>query len=174
MTPRISFDILPTHDAKYLKIYDTSDWKHLIDDQAYISILLPAKTTPVTHNFTKGGLNIYNSINLSYNTSLVPLPDGIYEITLQTCVNDKFAYKACLLRTVRFQERLDNIIVKMNLCCNNIDKNVSEKYLEIDLLLQSAHINVRNGYISQGMCEYEKAKELLEEFENCYEKGNCK
>ena len=42
-----------------------------------------------------------------------------------------------------------------------------DKYLEIELLLKSAHANIRDGNCKQASCEYEKAVGLLEDFENC-------
>ena len=47
------------------------------------------------------------------------------------------------------------------------DKCILDTYTEIELLIKSAHANLRSGNIKQTACEYDKAIEMLEDFENC-------
>ena len=80
-------------------------------------------------------------------------------------------YEACYLRTVRVRLRLDEVLISVGLCNCKPNKEIVSKYFEIDLLLMSAHANVRDGNIHQGKCEYDKALELLERLESCKECG---
>lgn len=168
LIPTLNFDILETYDLRILRIADLSEWKHLVKESTYIDITTPARKTSVTQYFDKGAVNIFNSNNLSLSDgTLTSLPDGVYKIKLYVCEGEEFSYEACYLRTVKTQLRLNQILISMGLCNCELPKNILDKYLEIELLLKSAHANVIDGNINQGMCEYEKALDKLDDLENC-------
>lgn len=172
LIPRIDFLVLDTYDIRVLLIVDNSNWQHLSEESSYIDITTPGRKNAVTHFFRKEKINIYNSNLLELSCEDCPdglgdLPDGIYEIEVYACEGDKFSEKKYYLRTVKALLRLDQVLINMALNCCLPDKAVMDRYLEIELLLKSAHANLRDGNIKQTSCEYEKAVELLDDFETC-------
>ena len=178
LNPTISFEIIPTFSSKLLIVADTSDWKHLSVEPTYIDITLPGSKTPRTHAFQKGKLNKYNSSNLAYGCTvdcdddLVPLPDGIYKITVSVCEGNTFTETAHYLRTVQLEMALARLLVNMNLECNPRASCV-DSYLEIKMLIEGAKADVLFGNIAFASSKYCKAAELLEDLENCDCTPNC-
>ena len=165
MTPKIDIEILPTYDVRVLRIADISEWEHLITESSYIDIKLPAKKNPTTLYFQKNRINTFNSANLEISTSsLESLPDGLYTIRVYICEGCKFYKEVKYLRTVKALLDLDEILISLHKECCGIDDNLLNEYLRIEILLKSAHANIRKGNFSQGMCEYEQAIELIENY----------
>lgn len=172
LSPNLYFNVSDTYDLRILRVEDLSDWKHLEDEPTYIDITTPGRGRVVTHFFAKNKVNIYNTnlLELTCDTcedGLGDLPDGIYTIRIYACDGEKFSEEKNYLRTTKALLRLDQVLINMSLDCCLPDKKIMDKYLEVELLLKSAHANLRDGNIKQTSCEYEKAIKLLEEFENC-------
>lgn len=172
LTPKVDFDILDTYDLRVLRIIDMSDWKHLINETTYISIITPGRTKEVLQYFKKDKINLFNSNTLDlgltdFEGGLVALPDGIYKIRVFVDGDNSFCKEVHYLRTVNLMLELDKALIAMDLCsCSEEDKNI-EVYAKAELLIHSAHANTRDGNINQAICEYEKAKVLLEELRGC-------
>jgi hypothetical protein len=177
MKPTINFDILETYDQKVMRILDTSDWKHLKGVDTFLDITLPSRTNAVTKEVTQGAISVFNAWNLglvSEPYTETPLPDGVYKIRLYICdEEDKFSTTKYVLRTVKLMHRLDELLMELDLCCSLPRKTAVEKYFEIYLLLKSAHANTRQGNLEQAMCEWNKAKELMDDYEHCIKDKNC-
>jgi len=194
LKPTLCFDVLDTYDLKILKIADTSDWKHLKGEDTYLKITTPGRKDPIVRNFRQGAINYFNTENLDLECpecdnvqcddcgcedkkckeNLGHLPDGIYKITLQICEGDKFSYIAHYLRTTWLLYKLDKILIDLHVNCCLPKEKLVEKYLEIELLIKSAHANIRNGNIKTASCDYDKAVELADDFEDCVDKKNGK
>lgn len=171
-TPEILFDVIDTYDSRVLRIADISDWEHLTDEPTYVDITTPGKETPVTLYFAKEKINYYNSNLLAITCAdctdgLNTLPDGIYKIKLYVCEGTKFCNQKYYLRTVKTKLRLDKILINLHIDCCLPNEKLLKKYMEIDLLLDAAHAHTRDGNIESAACAYEKAIDLLEDFENC-------
>jgi hypothetical protein len=171
LTPNLKFDILDTYDKRILRIADISEWKHLVSEESFIDIEVPARTSVTTQRFQKESINIFNSNNLEITSDdLQELPDGIYKFTIYVCKGDKFSYSAYYLRTVDTLLRLDQILIDLKLHCCIPDDKLLNKYSEIELLIKGAHAHLRDGDVNQASCLYEKALDLLEGLEECLDK----
>jgi hypothetical protein len=177
MIPKIDFDILETYDQTVMRILDTSSWKHLAGVDTFLDITLPSRTNVITKEFTQNAINVYNAWNLGLvaeQDTETPLPDGIYKIRLYICDQEnKFSTTKYILRTVKLLHKLDELLIELDLCCSLPKKTAKEKYLEIYLLLKSAHANTRQGNLEQAICEWNKAKELMEDYEKCLKTKSC-
>lgn len=172
MEPILNFEILPTYDTRIFLVADVSKWEHLENVPTYIDIKVPGATKPSTNFFEKGKINIFNSslLNLTPATSsssLVELPDGIYTIKIYPCEGQTFCFERAYLRTIATQLELDQSLIKMNLDSCKIKPCNLEKHLKADELLMSAHANVRDGNLIEGMSNFDAAKEILDEILNC-------
>lgn len=172
MIPKLDFDILDTYDLRVMRVVDNSSWEHLYKETTYIDVITPAKTKPVTNYFYKDKINTLNSNNLELTMThqkgeLQPLPDGVYKIKIYVCEGDKFSYETCYLRTIKTMIELDKVLIDMNVKGCETDAKTLERYLKIELLLKSAHANVRQGNVEQGMCEFDKAKDMIAKFKTC-------
>lgn len=176
LLPQLCYDVLETYDLRILRIADLSHWKHLSEESSFIDIKTPGSKHFVTNYFRKNKINYYNSNNLELTCEtcedgLGYLPDGIYTIKIYVCEGDKFYYEAKYLRTTKALLRLDKILINLHLACCLPEKKLLEKYLAIDLMIKAAHANLREGNTEQASCQYNKATELLEDFENCTDKS---
>lgn len=174
LTPILNFDIIPTCDLRTLYIVDLSKWLHLSTKETKVDIILPGEKEATTHYYIKSKINIFNSNNLGLScedcaSGLGVLPDGVYKIKIYVCEGDVFSYEACYLRTVKTQLALDQVFIDLYAACCLPKQQILEKIFEIELLLKSAHANVKDGNIEAGKCHYDKAVELLEELEKCVE-----
>lgn len=174
LIPKLDFDVLDTYSVGILRIADLSVWKHLSEEATYLDITTPGKKTATTYEWTQGKIHYFNGTTLETNCDEDDdecddgcLPDGIYKLKLYVCEGEKFYKEKCYLRTVKSLLRLDEILISMALNCCLPDKKIMDKYLEIELLIKSAHANLRNGNILEASCHYEKAVDLLDDFENC-------
>lgn len=196
LEPILCLDILDTHDRNIIRVADLSEWKHLDGEPTYIDITTPGRKNPITLNFEQGKINYYNSDNLSTdcnncgasdckncsckeqesdcNDNKSPkLSDGIYKLTLYVCEGDKFSYTMHYLRTVNLLFELDKILIDLYAGCCLPKDIMMQKYLDIDLLIQSAHANLRDGNIKMAACNYEKAVEKTEDFQDCLDENNA-
>lgn len=172
LQPILNFEVLPTYDLRVFLVADVSQWEHLESVPTYIDIKVPATMNAVTLIFNKGKINIFNSslLKLTPTTSpqgLVKLPDGIYTIKIYPCEGKTFCFERAYLRTISTQLQLDEAFIKMNLDSCKVKQPILDKHLKADELLMSAHANVRDGNLQEGMSNFEAAKDILDEILNC-------
>lgn len=177
MKPKIDFSVIETYNIKRIDIIDDSAWYHLKDEKTYIEITLPSRTNSVLEEFKQGAINRFTAWNVGLaneeNTDM-PLPDGVYKVKVYVCdTEDKFSKTKYILRTIKLQKRIDEILMSIDMCCGKPTKTNIDMYNELFYLLQSAHANVRWGNIEQGLCEWRKAEELAEEYERCVKNKKC-
>lgn len=150
----IDYNIIPNFDPRTLLIADVSMWEHIKNKPSIIEITLPGSQTPVVHYFTKGQINVFNSVNLMINCTLPCgcdsieynfLPDGIYVIDVKGSP-DTFHLEKHHLQTAQTRLDLDKLYVNLDLLCGNIIKEAEKKRIEeIEFLLHAAEANVRIG-----------------------------
>jgi len=177
MKPIIDLDVLESYRPQQLRVLDTSLWKHLEGQETFIDITLPSRTNVITKEFVQNSITVFNAFNLGLvaeSDTDTPLPDGFYKLRLYVCdSDDRFSKTITVLRAVKLLNRLDSLLIEMDLCCNLPKKAAIQKYMEIYLLLKSAHANTRQGNIEQAKCEWDKAKELMNDYEHCLKDKNC-
>ena len=88
----IDFQIIDTKDPYVLMLVDTSKWAYAEEKPSIVIIKLPSTDEQVVYSVGKNKDLVFNSNNLGINClkadcgeeEYVMLPDGIYEITLQS------------------------------------------------------------------------------------------
>jgi hypothetical protein len=179
LLPTLNFDILPTYDSRILGIYDSSDWKHLSSEEAYLDVTTPGKKFPVTKIFHKNKTTIYNSATFELTCTdcqddLIPLPDGLYHFKLFICEGSKFSIEKYHLRTVKLLARLDQILIDADFGSCNPHLCNFDHLVEIDLMLKGAHANIRFGNIEEGMIIYNKVLDKVKQLETCADVPNLR
>lgn len=170
LTPEIKVEIVDTYDIRVIRVSDESNWKHLINETTYIKVTTPGRTKEILNYFQKDKVNLLNSNNLELTLNgdkLVALPDGIYNINVFVDGDNNFCHSFSYLRTVNFMLEVDKLLIDMDLCSCSEENTSIKLYSKIELLMKSAHANIRSGNIDQALCEFEKAKELKEEISGC-------
>lgn len=160
-------------DPYYLNIADSSYWIQLQDKPSIIEIQTPGAKAPVVNYFDKDSINKFNSFNLNFNcptcdnTELIELPDGIYNITLKASPSTFFKNKKHL-RTTKARIELAKYLISLNMGCESKEnKQLTDKVLEISLLLDSAEYNVAFDNLQTANDEYNLAKRKLQNLSNC-------
>jgi len=158
----LDFEIIKTDDPKKLIISDSSDWTGL--GVAQIEILLPDCLTPEVLTFNKNIINTFYFADLALTVE--ELPDGMYTINLkdfETTVNLSKDY----LRTANLRLEIDKLYLK---CFNKYDF-ISEYFVEsisnINLYLEAAYANVRNGDTKRAVSFYLKIRDKVDSFLRC-------
>lgn len=88
--PVINFQMINTNDPKILIVADYSEWLHIENQPAVLSIKLPGSKKYIQFNFVKNKFNAFNSNTLGLTCDIgcndpdyLDLPDGIYDICLE-------------------------------------------------------------------------------------------
>lgn len=170
--PTLNIEFIPTFDSRVLLVADTSIWLHLQKEQTFLDVTTPGRDTYITIPFTKGKTLSLNSNLLDLTCSdteagLIGLPDGVYTFTLKVCDGDKFKETFYYLRTVNLQTELDNYLIELTIDSCDDNYLCINKYFEIQLLLDAAHAHVRRGNIKRASYNYNLAKDLLDDLQNC-------
>jgi sulfur relay (sulfurtransferase) DsrF/TusC family protein len=169
----IDFQILYTYDPRVIIVADTSMWGHIEDKPSIIEITVPGSKTAIVKYFEKGTHNVFNSINLEQSCKapcdceeLMFLDDGVYKITIKGSP-DTFYNTKYYMHTASTQLKLDELYVKANLACENINPQTRKDIEEIEFLLKSAEANTRLSNITDAQALLFKAQGKLERMEGC-------
>lgn len=174
----LDFEVLNTNTCKALKILDLAHWASAEDDAAYIQIVTPGQVTPVTHIFQKGKVNIFNTVNLNISgivdySSLGPLPDGMYKITLLQCENDPLAVTKYHLQDCQIRCRIARKLITVDLNCDPCRKGLLEEIQDIMLFLDGAQAQTDKCNVNKAMEYYRRAALLLERISDTPTNPGC-
>lgn len=175
---RLDFDVLKSNNCKVLLIADGSNWANAQDDPAYIQVLTPGQTVPVTHVFRKDRLNRLNSNTLNLSdvidySDLAPLPDGIYTITLTQCENDPLARVKYHFQDCQIRCQLAQKLLSVDLTCNSCRKELLKEIQDISLLLDAAQANSDKCNPTKAMELYQRAQVILDRISDEPGCANC-
>ncbi len=169
----IDFQVVESHDPKILMIADFSEWAHIVNQPAVISITMPGAANPIQHNFIKYNINGFNSNTLGITCDIgcddpeyIDLADGIYEICLEGSPNT-FRKLRYYLKIDATRLEWDKQLVKLGFRYNDsIEKQ--RKHLEtIDWLLDLASASTRLGEIPEASEYFQEALKMLEKYKEC-------
>lgn len=168
----IKFQVLNNYDPKNLVVLDTSEWAYIKTKPSIIEIILPGFQEPVVHYFNKGGVNVFNSLNLYVNcfdcekNEEVELPDGVYNITVKGSP-DTFQNTLSYLKTDKTRLDLDKLFLKIDFCNKDVDSELIKRIQKIDLYIKAAEANVRYDNICEAQELFFKAQEDIKKLFNC-------
>lgn len=173
----LSLDVLKSFNLKTLTLLDTS--KYCDEDTItnyLVEILPPNSTKWVTHFVKKNFSLILNSSNLGYvkasaNSSLVDLPDGIYEF--------KQSYKPNILSVVHFYhlrtsaltlKYIEQLCAHLNNECKKDERTYvleTQHLVKIKQYIDAAEYTVSEKHDKEtGIAFYNRAIELIQQLEN--------
>jgi hypothetical protein len=169
--PQVDFTV--HSNPYYLNVVDHSDWGLIANQPSIIEITLPGDSTPVTHYFDKGKVNIFNSHNLMNdcvdcgNAQKNTLPDGIYIIRV---VGSPSSYDKELhyLKTDLMQMEIDKLYIDSY--HNSTRENILTRMTEIEFLMRAAAAHVRWGSFKEARMIFEQADALVSKLRDC---KNC-
>jgi hypothetical protein len=168
--PQIDIDFNVYSNPYYISVVDASIWGVIESQPSIIEITLPGDSSPVTHYFDKGKVNIFNSHNLYNdcvdcgNVNKNTLPDGIYVIRVVGSPSsyDKERY---YLKTDLTQMEVDKLYIDSY--HNSSRENVLTRMTEIEFLLKAAESHVRYGSIREARMIFEQAEALVSKLRDC-------
>lgn len=173
-TIKIDFQVLETHDPKFLLVGDTSVWEYAIKKPAYILITLPGSSKPYQFAFDKNSINIFNSHNLGLSCFIddcqdenyVDLPDGVYTICVKSFYEgiEKMKY---YLKTDRFEVELKKTIIKNGLEYDEEDREFRDIIYQVKWLLDTAKSWASEGDFVKSSRFFNKAKKMLTQYRDC-------
>ena len=162
----IDFEVLRTNTCKALRIEDLSHWASFVDDTAYISILTPGSSVPVTHIFQKEKRNIFNVVNLNLSdvtdySNLTNLPDGMYTITVERCVGDPNSVTKYHLQDCSIRCSIVKRLIAVDLTCTPCRKELLKKLQDVLLFLEGAQAQTDRCNVNKAMEYYQRAALIL-------------
>lgn len=171
---KIDFQVLETHDPKFLLIGDTSMWEYAENKPAFVAITPPGSSKPYQFSFTKNSMNIFNSHNLGLSCFTndctdelyVDLNDGIYTICVKSHFEgiEKLRY---YLKTDRFETELKKTIIKNGLEYDEKDKEFRDTIYQIKWFLDTAKSWCSQGDFVKANRFFNKAKKMLTQYRDC-------
>lgn len=175
----IDFEVLKTNSCKSLKVLDMSNWSIAESDGAYISILTPGNTKPINHVFQKNQINSYNVVSLNLSdivdySSLTPLPDGIYTISLMRCLDDPNEVTKYWLQDCQIRCQVARKLISVDLICTPCRKELLKEIQDIILFLDAAQAQTDSCNVSKAMEYYRYASTLLERISESGSTTSCK
>lgn len=169
----IDFQILDTHDPRVILIADTSTWGHLERKPAILEVTLPGDKKYSTSYFKMGSINVWNSSHFNLtcpdengNMELIDLPDGVYSLKLKGSPSS-YNKERYYLRTVLLESQIDRLVLQLG--SNNISNNKKavELLVDINMLLESAHANLRYSNIATVQSLIREVKTRVEKALDC-------
>lgn len=176
----IDFEVLRTNTCKTLKVLDLSHWTSSDTYAAYISILTPGSTRPIIHIFQKDTINRFNTNNLELSdvtdySTLGALPDGIYTITLQRCLDDTKIVTKYHLQDCQIRCQIARKLISVDLTCTPCRKELLKEIQDIMLFLDGAQAQTDLCNVNKAMEYYQRASTLLDRITDTNSTGckNC-
>lgn len=159
----LDFEVIKTDDLTKIVIADLSDWTGLTG--SHVDILLPECDVADTITLALDR-NINNTFFLGdLAVTEDRLPDGVYEITIRDTASAT-TYNKSHLRTTNLRLLRDRIFLKHITDCN-FEKTLSLGINLIDLYIEAAYANLRDGDISKAKYFYNQAKKRIDKLLNC-------
>lgn len=171
----LGIDVVPTIDPNILHLFDTSDYAEFLGKTcAKLEISVPGykdirvfEPSPYFNLALNGKHLRLISEDSDY---LCELPDGIYFIRYSLAPNDKTFIEIEHLRTVQFENMLNEYRCSLKLQCGIPDSGILSQLKELNMVenyLKAAKASV--DYCG----EYEKGMELFSYAKRLFSKLNC-
>lgn len=171
---KIDFQVLETHDPKFLMVGDTSEWEYAEKKPSYILITPPGSSKAYQFSFNKKSMSTFNSHNLGITCftndceeeDYQDLHDGVYTICVKSFYEgvEKVKY---YLKTDRFEVELKKTIIKNGLEYDKKDKEFRETIFEIKWQLETAKSWASEGDWVKANRFLNIAKKMLKQLREC-------
>lgn len=167
----IDFSILNNYDPHNLYVMDASDWDIIENKPSIVEITLPGEIIPVTHEFHKQRVNIFNAHNLGLSCdncsdSYTTLPDGIYKIRVKGSP-DTYQCNKDFLKSDNTRLELDRYVTTKLTKCECPTKEVIDKVNDINFLLDAADSAARMGSFCDSQEFLFKAQKKIGKLSGC-------
>lgn len=174
----IDFEVLKTNTCKVLKVLDLSHWATAELEPAYISILTPGATVPVIHIFQKNAISKFNTNSLELSdvtdySHLGLLPDGIYTITVQRCLDDVKSVTKYHLQDCQIRCQIARKLISVDLTCTPCRKELLKEIQDIMLFLDGAQAQTDLCNVNKAMEYYQRANTLLDRITDSSSTSRC-
>lgn len=172
MKPRLDFQVHDIKDPRVLSIMDYSTWGVAEGKPTIIKITLPGDKNPVVHYFQQGVMNVFNSSNLGVVCDpcelpdLLPLDDGIYQITLEGSP-DTYNLTKYYLRTTNLCLELDALYMKSKIECKELSCETLQDLIKPSLLIKTAEAFTRVGDFCKAQEIFDLAVAVVEDQKKC-------
>lgn len=169
-TPKLDISIINTYNPNVLSIADISYYPvGYIINNPYIEITPPG-FGKVTVLFSPKSLNVFNSLQLqvSGDTCLTTLPDGIYKIRYSIQPNYNMFVEKSYLRIDKLMEDFDTAFLKIDI--NECDTKIKESYR---MKLDEIEVYIQAAMAAANKCNDKLAYDLFLKASKYLEKLNC-
>ena len=165
---KIDFQVLETRNPQILMIGDTSTWSYAETLPSYISITLPGTENPLTYDFNKNNVCIFNTNNLGLTCTtdeckdedLQDLPDGVYAINVKSGYEEIEKTK-WYLKTDKIQLDIAREVRRNGFEYSPIDRSFRDRIYDIKWLLEVAKSEAIFGDFYNAQKYYEEAQSKL-------------
>lgn len=162
----IDFYIVESNDPKTIVILDRSNYLDQ-PEKPLLQVTLPGFTGFKHIEYIPQSINVLNSDSLDLTSPCeydctAPLPDGIYQITMMICPYDQLYKKVCYLKTTKFYESYQNLLLNFDIAdkFHNQDQ-LKKDIVDIFILMESAKAEVNRCNVERGMKKYQAATRKL-------------
>jgi len=175
-TPVLDILVIPTYNTKTLGIADASTYPTPPPDvlSPTIEITVPGFGM-VSLAFNMDDFNVYTSSTLGITAlgdSLLPLPDGIYQLKYQAQYNAVwYSVEKSIMRVDKIQEKFDAAFMKLDMmeCDKAIKTQAKVDLNSIYFFIQGAVAAANNCAVVEAEKLYATADKMLNRFIS----GNC-
>ena len=176
----LDFLVINTYNAQTLGVADTSiyDTDPPVVVAPTMTITIPGFSTPVNIPFIPNDFNVYNSatLGLSVYPTLLPLPDGIYNLKYTVTPAYTYNVEKNFMRIDQIQEKYDKAFMKLDMMeCDNAIRTQSKVTLSsIYFMIQGSVAAANNCAVDTANKLYVQADRMLDNFikNNCGCSGN--
>jgi len=172
--------VIPTYNTLTLGIADAStyDTDPPVVSSPTITITMPG-FAPVSLPFNVNDFNIFNSTSLGLSAvgqPLVPLPDGVYNLTYTVAPALTYFVNKTIMRTDLIQEKFDSAFMKLDMMeCDSAIRTQSKVTLtSIYFMISGSIAAANNCAVDTANKLYVQADRMLNNFirNNCGCSGN--
>lgn len=160
-------------DPERIFIADASNWGVAQNSPVYLQVTPAGASQPINLTFAKNKFIILNSVNLGLSCfidscdeqELVELPDGIWEICLQSSF-ENLKKRRYFLKDDSLRLEIDKIYIRLGL---EYDQNstIIKGLRRIEHFLISAKAFIKRGDIVRAKRAYDEALKTTEKYSNC-------
>jgi len=165
-TPELNLTILPSYDTKTMLVGDISTYPtgwNIVSPT--IEVLIPSYGTK-TLPFTAKTVMVLNSIVLGIDSSLSPLPDGLWKFKYSISPALTYNVEKTVLRVDRLYSKFDEAFLKLDMMeCDLQLKREQFKYLyHIEFYIQGAIAAANKCADKLAIKLYNKAARMISQF----------